>query len=91
MNRADGELLGIRVEWIIKSEYSSCQFPSLRVELYVSGPVAKVGKNISITDNIADFNSEQLDCNTLYTPRVRAIDVPLEYSQANITDNGIPV
>ena len=29
----DEELLGIRVTWRIKSEYSGCQFTSLRVEL----------------------------------------------------------
>ena len=81
----DGELLGIRVTWRIKSEYLGCQFTSLRVELNNN----EVGKDISITDGIADFNNEQLDCNRLYTPRVRATHVS-PYS-TTITDDGIPV
>ena len=49
----DGELLGIRVTWRIKSEYSGCQFTSLRVELNNG----EVGKDISdLTDGVANFN-----------------------------------
>ena len=81
----DGELLGIRVTWRIKSEYSGCQFTSLRVELNNN----KVGKDISITDGIADFNNEQLDCNRFYTPRVRATHVSPGFT--TVTDDGIPV
>ena len=58
----DGELLGIRVTWIIKSEYLDCQFTALRVELYISGPV-EVGKDIRVSNRTADFSSEHLDCN----------------------------
>ena len=88
----DGELLGIRVIWRIKSEYSGCQFTSLRVEL--NNNDSEVGKDISITDGIADFNNEQLECNTLYTPRVRAIILYINILpglSTTITDNGIPV
>ena len=81
----DGELLGIRVTWRIRSEYSGCQFTSLRVELNTN----EVGKDISITDGIADFNNGQLDCNRLYTPRVRATHVSPVFT--TITDDGIPV
>ena len=82
----DGELLGIRVTWRIKSEYSGCQFTSLRVELNNG----KVGKDINdLTDGVANFNNEQLDCNRLYTPRVRATHVSPVFT--TITDDGIPV
>ena len=30
-------------------------------------------RDIDITDTIADFNNEQLDCNVEYIPRVRAV------------------
>ena len=40
---SDGELLGIRVIWRIKSEYLGCQFTTLRVELNNS----EAGKDIS--------------------------------------------
>ena len=39
-----------------------CMFTTLRVELYVSGPVAEVGKDISVSDRSVDFNSDHLDC-----------------------------
>ena len=68
----DGELLGIRVTWRINSEYLDCQFTALRVELYISGPEAEVGKDISVSNRTVDFSSDHLDCNERYTPRVRA-------------------
>ena len=81
----DGELLGIRVTWRIKSEYSGCQFTSLRVELN-----NEVGKDISdLTDGVANFNNKQLDCNRLYTSRVRATHVSPVFT--TITDDGTPV
>ena len=65
----DGELLGIRVEWSIKSEYLSCQFTTLRVELNNN----EVGKNISVNETFKDFSSaDHLDCNRKYRPGVRA-------------------
>ena len=83
----DGELLGIRVTWKIKSEYSGCQFTLLRVELNND----EVGKDINnVTDGVAYFNNEQLECNRLYTPRVRATHVS-SYFTTMITENGIPV
>ena len=86
----DGELLGIRVTWTINSEYLDCQFTTLRIELYISGPVAEVGKDISVSNRTADFSSDHLDCNEEYTPRVRAVhDSSGFITQA--TDNGIPV
>ena len=87
----DGELLGIRVTWTIKSEYLECQFTTLRVELYISGPVAKVGKDISVSNRTEDFSSEHLDCNEEYTPRVRAAHDSSGIYITQITDNGIPV
>ena len=60
----DGQfLLGIRVEWKIKSEYLGCQFTTLKVELNTG----EDSRNISVDDN-----NDQLVCNTHYTPRVRA-------------------
>ena len=87
----DGKLLGIRVTWTIKSEYLDCQFTALRVELYISGPVAEVGKDISVSNRTADFSSEHFDCNEEYTPRVRAVHDSSGIFTAQITDNGIPV
>ena len=64
---SDGvSLRGIRVLWTTKSQYSNCQFTSLRVELNFG----EVGKNITVNDTSAEFFS--LDCNRQYTPRVRA-------------------
>ena len=80
-----GELLGIRVEWTIKPQYLSCQFTTLRVELN-SG---QVGRDISVTNRTADFNNEQLDCNTQYTPTVRA--VINNYHYISKTDSGDPL
>ena len=83
---SDGELLGIRVEWSIKDQYLSCQFDTLRVELN-SG---QVGKDISVDDRLADFNNEQLDCNTQYIPRVKAV-ITLTTSTVSVisqTDDG---
>ena len=83
---SDGELLGIRVEWRIKPQYLSCQFNTLRVELNRG----QVGKDISVDDRTADFNNEQLDCNTQYTPRVRAV-ITLTTSTVSVisqTDDG---
>ena len=85
----DGELLSIRVTWRIKSEYLGCRFTTLKVELYISGPEAEVGKDISVSDETADFFNEQLNCNTLYMPRVRVVYVNV-YT-VTVTDNGIPV
>ena len=85
-----GELLGIRVMWTIKSEYLGCRFTTLRVELYVSGPVAEVGKDISVSDRTVDFSSDHLDCNERYTPRVRAVHVS-SISNITLTDNGVQV
>ena len=65
----DGELLGIRVEWRIKTQYLGCQFTTLKVELN-SG---QVGRDISVDDRTVDFNNDELDCNTQYTLRVRAV------------------
>ena len=87
----DGELLGIRVTWTIKSEYLDCQFTTLRVELYISDPVAEVGEDISVSNRTADFSSEHLDCNKEYTPRVRAVHDSSGIFITPITDNGIPV
>ena len=86
----DGELLGIRVTWRIKSEYLGCRFTTLRVELSSSGPEAEVGKNINISDRTVDFSSDQLDCNEEYTPRVRAVHVS-STSTTTVTDNGVQV
>ena len=82
---SDRELLSIRVTWRIKSEYSGCQFTFLRVELNND----EVGKNINVTDGVAYFNNEQLECNRLYIPRVRATYISSVFT--TITDNGIPV
>ena len=88
----DGELLGIRVMWRIKSEYVECQFTTLRVELYnASSPEAEVGKNISISDRTADFFNEQFNYNAPYRPRVRAVHRDSFEIVTKIEDNGIPV
>ena len=87
----DGELLGIRMMWTIKPEYLDCRFTALRVELYISGPVAKVGEDISVSNRTADFSSEHFDCNEEYTPRVRAVHDLSGIFITQVTDNGIPV
>ena len=81
----DGELLGIRVMWRIKTEYLGCQFTTLRVELNDN----EIGRDISDrrTDKTADFIKEHLDCNREYRPRVRAV-LSRMYG---IIDNGIPL
>ena len=86
----DRELLGIRVTWRIKSEYLGCQFTILRVELYISGPEAEVGKDISVYNTTVDFSSDHLDCNKRYTPRVRAVHVS-STSTVTVTDVGVQV
>ena len=86
----DGKLLGMRVTWRIKSEYLDCRFTSLRVELYISGPEAKVGKDISVSDTTVDFSSDHLDCNEQYTPRVRGVHAS-STSTVPVTDNGVQV
>ena len=86
----DGEFLGIRVTWRIKFEYLGCRFTTLRVELYISGPEAEVGEDISVSDTTADFSSDHLDCNKEYTPRVRAVHVS-STSTTTVTDNGVQV
>ena len=70
---SDGKLLGIRVEWSIKPEYLNCQFATFRVEL--NDAELAIGKDISANETFKDFSeaSDHLDCNRLYTPRVRAI------------------
>ena len=85
-----GELHGISVTWRIKSEHLDCRFTTLRVELYISGQVVKVGKDISVSDRTVDFSSDHLDCNEKYTPRVRAIHVS-STSTTTVTDNGVQV
>ena len=85
-----GELLGIKVMWRIKSEYLGCWFTSLRVELYISGPEAEVGKDIIVSDRIVDFSSDHLDCNEQYTPRVRAVHAS-STSTVPVTDSGVQV
>ena len=50
-------------------ENLGCQFTTLRVRLRPG----QVGRDISVNDRIVDFNNEQLDCNTQYTLRVRAM------------------
>ena len=65
-------------------------FTTLRVELYVSGSVAKVGKDISVSDRTVDFSSDHLDCNERYTPRVRSIHVSSIFN-ITLTDNGVQV
>ena len=80
----DGELLGIRVMWRIKSEYLGCQFTSLRVELNDN----EIGRDISdVSTDTAEFDNEQLDCNRQYRPRVRRRSL----SQIESVENGIPV
>ena len=86
----DGELLGIRVTWRIKSEYLDCQFTTLRVELHISGPVAEVGKDISVSDRTVNFSSDRLDCNERYTPRVRAVSDSPSFT-VTVIDNGVQV
>ena len=80
----NGEFLGIRVEWSIKSEYSqvNCQFTTLRVELNDN----EVGKDINISNRVADLFGDHLQCNKKYTPRVRAI-----FSQTVKMDYGAPL
>ena len=78
----DGEFLGIRVEWSIKSEFSHCQFTTLRVELNNN----EVGKDINISDGVAHFSVDHLQCNRKYTPRVRAV-----FSQTVKMDDGAPL
>ena len=75
----DGELLGIRVEWSIKSEYLHCQFTTIRVELNND----EVGKDISVTDRAAKFSGDHLQCNRQYTPKVKGV-----LSKTLIMDNG---
>ena len=67
ISASDGELLGIRVEWSIKSEFRGCEYRSLRVQLN-----ELVSRDINATDRRAVFSKEQLDCNTQYTPTMIA-------------------
>ena len=67
-----------------------CMFTTLRVELYVSGPVAEAGKDISVSDRAVDFSGDHLDCNEQYTPRVRAVHVSSIFN-ITLTDNGVQV
>ena len=80
----DGELLGIRVEWRIKAQYLGCRFTTLRIEL----KPGQVGRDISVNDTTVDFNNEQLDCNTQYTPKMRAVTQRLTASK---TESGDPL
>ena len=80
----DGELLGVRVEWSIKPEYLGCLFITLRVELNHG----QVGRDISVDDRTSDFNNDQLNCNTQYTPRLRAV---ITESQIDKTVSGDPL
>ena len=65
-------LLGIRVLWTIKSEYLSCQFSNLRVELNPG----QHSRDTTVSDSSADFYN--LDCNEQYTPRVTAVVSAIE-------------
>ena len=77
------ELRGIRVEWRIKSEYTECQFATLRVELNGN----EIGRDISDTStDTAEFDNEQFDCNRQHRPRVRR-----SLSGIENVENGIPV
>ena len=60
-------LCGIRVSWMIKSEYSSCQQMTLRVELNHG----EFYKEITINDSSVEFYEELL-CNRHYRPSVKA-------------------
>ena len=63
----DGVTLhGIRVLWMIKSEYSTCQQMTLRVELNHG----EVYKEITVNDSSAEFH--ELVCNKHYRPSVKA-------------------
>lgn len=66
-------LLGIRVLWTVKPEYSRCYFTQMRVELY-PGPHTIIISEVStadVHDSSADFLN--IDCNREYTPRVVAV------------------
>ena len=65
-------LLGIRVLWRVKSEYSSCRFTQMRVELY-PGPHTIIIDEVTadVRDSSADFLN--IDCNREYTPSVVAV------------------
>ena len=60
-------LCGIRVSWMIKSEYSSCQWMTLRVELNHG----EFYKEVTVNDSLAEFYKKFL-CNRHYRPSVKA-------------------
>ena len=83
---SNGELLGVRVRWSIKSEYLGCQFTTLRVELNNN----EVGKDVSVNGTFKDFSEaggDHLDCNRQYRPRVRAVNI----SNIPKSDYGAPL
>ena len=65
-------LLGIRVLWTVKPEYSRCYFTQMRVELY-PGPHTIIINEVTadVRDSSADFFN--IDCNREYTPSVVAV------------------
>jgi hypothetical protein len=68
-----GLLLGIRVSWSwLSSDPVEC-FESPDIELMPNIGTA-IQRTVDSTshNNLVEFNITDLDCNTLYTPRVRA-------------------
>ena len=72
-------LHGIRVLWMIKSEYSSCQLMTLRVELNHG--------EITVNDSSAEFY-EELPCNRHYRPSVKATMFTVEDSNTSLFYGG---
>ena len=68
-------VLGIRVLWAIKPEFSVCQLSSLKVTLNSHS------RDITVSSHSAEFFN--LDCNTWYTPCVSVIS-----TQITIKDSG---
>ena len=87
----DGELLGIRVEWIIKPQYLGCQFITLTVELNSVQVGRDISTRTSVTNRTADFSNEQLDCNTQYTPILSAVIRRLISEKLSRTEYGDPL
>ena len=80
----DGVTLhGIRVLWMIKSEYSSCQQMTSRVELNHGG----FYKVTTVNDSSAEFY-EELPCNRHYRPSVKATMFTVEDSNTSLFYGG---
>ena len=83
MIRADsGSLLGIRVSWswssIVTTQPWCFQSADLQVELYTSSngrPFRTVREGINITRHNNSVNFFDLDCNLMYTPKVKAYTI----------------